>query len=231
MAPLDLSSITLQYFPIQGRGEPIRLLLTDAGLAFTESNETSAFFANKHDLAQYRFEQLPRLSVTRADADSGAEPEVVHLTQQGAILRFIAKIARYGEGATVWQEAVVDMLQDACEDLNSAYTRCIYGQDALSLLAEFVKTTAPKALKQFEYLFATNKSEAGYLVYEQPSFAEFHLLYLVHALRKLAPSILDAYPTLTAWEATMRARPGLANYTPRHEMLNANKNGQEALAL
>lgn len=161
-----------------------------------------------------------------------------------------------------------------------------------ALLAEFVKTTAPKALAQFEYLFKTNKSEAGYLVYDQvrssvplslprasspprrralaavfppsstdspptpspstrphqeraadplppaapplvsqPSFAEFHLLYLVHALRKLVPSVLDAYPTLAAWDKTMRARPGLANYEPKHEMLNGNRNGQEALAL
>ena len=128
MASLDLSSVTLQYFPIQGRGEPIRLLLADARIPFSESNDTATFFANKHDLAQYRFQQLPRLSVVRA----GSGDEVVHLAQQGAILRFLAKAARYGEGATPWQEALVDQLQDACEDLNSAYTRCIYGQDAVS---------------------------------------------------------------------------------------------------
>ncbi|GAA5915557.1 hypothetical protein JCM8208_002429 [Rhodotorula glutinis] len=226
MPASTLSSVTLQYFAIQGRGEPIRLLLTDARISFSESNDTASFFANKHDLAQYRFQQLPRLSVTRTD--TGDE---VHLAQQGAILRFLAKVARYGEGATVWQEALVDQLQDACEDLNGAYTRCIYGLDAPALLAEFVKTTAPKALNQFEYLFKTNGSEAGYLVYEQPSFAEFHLLYLVHALRKLAPSILDKYPTLAAWDKTMRARPGLESYEPTHEMLNGNRNGQEALAL
>ncbi|GAA5852800.1 hypothetical protein JCM9279_006188 [Rhodotorula babjevae] len=231
MAPLDLSSVTLQYFPIQGRGEPIRLLLADAGIAFSESNDTASFFANKHDLAQYRFQQLPRLSVTaRAGSDSGGSGEV-HLVQQGAILRFLAKVAQYGEGATPWQEALVDQLQDACEDLNSAYTRCIYGQDAPSLLAEFMKTTAPKVLNQCEYLFKTNKGEAGYLVYDQPSFAEFHLLYLVHALRKLVPSILDAYPKLAAWDKTMRERPGLRNYEQSHEMLNGNANGQEPLAL
>ena len=132
MTSLDLSSVTLQYFPIQGRGEPIRLLLADARIPFSESNDTASFFANKHDLAQYRFQQLPRLSVVRADSGSGSGDEVVHLAQQGAILRFLAKAARYGEGATPWQEALVDQLQDACEDLNSAYTRCIYGQDAVS---------------------------------------------------------------------------------------------------
>lgn len=55
---------------------------------------------------------------------------------------------------------------------------------------------------------------------------QFHLLYLVHALRKLQPAVLESYPTLAAWEARMRARPGPAGYEPRHEMLNGNANGQ-----
>lgn len=130
MARINIASATLQYFPIQGRGEPIRYLLTDASIPFTESNDTASFFANKADCAEYRFQQLPRLSVTRAGSDG--QDEVVHLAQQGAILRFLAKVAGYGEGADAWKEAVVDQLQDACEDLNTAYTRCIYGADAVS---------------------------------------------------------------------------------------------------
>ncbi|BGP44123.1 hypothetical protein JCM10450v2_008346 [Rhodotorula kratochvilovae] len=222
---LDITPVTLHYFPIQGRGEPIRYLLADAGIPYVESNDVASFRANKWDYAQYPFNQLPRLTVTR---EGGKD---VHLAQQGAILRFLARAAGYGAGADTWQEALVDQVQDAREDLNGAYTRSIYGADAAALLRELVQTTVPKVMKQFEYIFAHNKSEAGFLVFDQPSYAEFHLLYLRHALSKLAPSLLASYPALAAWEKTMRARPGLKGYTPRQEMLNGNANGQEEVRL
>ncbi|GAA6055660.1 hypothetical protein JCM3770_003399 [Rhodotorula araucariae] len=230
---LDITPVTLHYFPIQGRGEPIRYLLADAGISFSESNDVAQFQAHKWDWAQYRFNQLPRLTVTRdgpGPAGDGGRVEE-HLAQQGAILRFLARAAGYGAGAGLWHEALVDQVQDACEDLNGTYTRCIYAPDAPVLLRELVKTTVPKVMKQFEYIFAHNKSEAGYLAFDQPSYAEFHLLYLLHALQKLQPSLLSAYPALAAWEERMRARPGLKRYQPVHKMLNGNANGQGEVPL
>lgn len=51
-------------FPICGRGEPIRLILEDAGIPYEESNDTAAFFSIKMDCEEYPFNQLPRLEVS-----------------------------------------------------------------------------------------------------------------------------------------------------------------------
>lgn len=63
-APLvELRDAELHYFPICGRGEPIRLMLEDTGVKYTESNDVAAFKEKKGDLDEYRFNQMPRLKV------------------------------------------------------------------------------------------------------------------------------------------------------------------------
>lgn len=66
----------------------------------------------------------------------------------------------------------------------------------------------------------------------QPTFAEFHLLYLIHALTHLTPTLLDSYPTLKAWNDVMWSREGLSRYKGSgrmKEMLNGNANGQKEI--
>ena len=61
---VELRDVELQYFPICGRGEPIRLILEDTGVKYTENNDVAAFTEKKWDLNEYRFNQLPRLKVS-----------------------------------------------------------------------------------------------------------------------------------------------------------------------
>lgn len=71
--------------------------------------------------------------------------------------------------------------------------------------------------------------ELTLLFTKQPTFAEFHLLYLLHALTHLAPTLLSSYPALRAWNDQMWAREGLRKYKESgrmREMLNGNANGQ-----
>ncbi|GAA5889731.1 hypothetical protein JCM6882_004303 [Rhodosporidiobolus microsporus] len=221
MSPVELTSVHLHYFPICGRGEPIRYILEDAGVAYTESNDVPEFQAKKNDLDEYRFQQLPRLTVNGT-----------HLTQQDAILRFLAKAKGYTGSGDLFQDALVDQLQDACEDLNAAYLSKIYSPNPAELLPPFIKEHVPKILAQFEHLFAKNQAASGYLAYEKPSFAEFHLLYLLHALSHLNPSLLSSFPTLSAWNDRMKARPALKAYWESGKMkamLNVSESGQKAL--
>ncbi|BGP21018.1 hypothetical protein JCM10213_003218 [Rhodosporidiobolus nylandii] len=220
-APIELTNIKLQYFPIAGRGEPIRYMLEDAGVAYEEAADVQMFRDGKFDYEQYRFNQLPRLTVNGT-----------HLFQQGAILRFLAKAKGYTGSGDIFQDTLVDQLQDACEDLNVAYVSKIYAPNGPELLLTFIKEHVPKVLKQFDYIFSKNQQASGYLAYEKPSFAEFHLLYLFHALSHLNPALLEAFPTLKAWNERMLARPGLKAYFESGRMktqLNGNDNGQKAI--
>ncbi|GAA6009917.1 hypothetical protein JCM10207_002157 [Rhodosporidiobolus poonsookiae] len=216
---IELKDVHLHYFPICGRGEPIRLILEDAGVAYTESNDVAAFREKKMDFDEYHFNQLPRLSVNGR-----------HLAQQGAILAFLAKATGYTGTGDIWQDELVDELQYACEDLNMGYVQRVYKPDGKELLAAYVQDNVPKAFAQFEHLFAKNAAASGYLAYDKPSYAEFHLLYLIRALLVLSPSLLSAYPTLAAWYARMLARPNLKAYWESGRMkgmLNGSENGQE----
>ncbi|GAA5857961.1 hypothetical protein JCM8547_006640 [Rhodosporidiobolus lusitaniae] len=216
--PLPLSSVHLHYFPICGRAEPLRYFLADANIPYTESNDVAAFREKKMDLEEYRFGQLPRLTINGT-----------HLFQQGAMLRFLAKSQGYTGAGDLFQDALVDQLQDACEDLNVAYVNKIYTPNARELLVPFVKDYVPKVLAQFEHLFAKNQASSGYLAYDKPSYAEFHLLYLLHALSYLNTLLLADYPTLESWVKLMKARPGLKAYFEggqKHVMLNGSESGQ-----
>ncbi|GAA6007989.1 glutathione S-transferase family protein [Rhodotorula paludigena] len=208
---MDYTPITLHYFPICGRGEPIRLLLEDAGVPYTESNDVGAFKARKFDFAEYAFGQLPRLTVT---PPGSGEP--THLVQQGAILRFLARVAGYeGVSGDALEVAKADMLQDACEDLNGEYVRMVYSPQHDALVEPFVKETVPRYLGQFEAFFAARAVKDGFLLSATtPSYAEFHLLYLIQALALFVPlpALLEPYPALAAWHARFEAREGVRKY-------------------
>ncbi|KAH9931785.1 uncharacterized protein B0H18DRAFT_66779 [Fomitopsis serialis] len=135
---VELLDIELQYFSICGRGEPIRLLLEDAGVAYVEKNDEEHFHAKKWDLDEYRFNQMPRLKVNG-----------FYLAQLDAILRYLAKATGYGGSGNLKDDAIVDMLQAACEDLHSAYSRNVYSADAATLLPAFAKQYVPIVMKQW----------------------------------------------------------------------------------
>ncbi|KAH9921898.1 glutathione S-transferase [Fomitopsis serialis] len=216
---IELRDVELQYFPICSRGEPIRLLLEDAGVAYVETNNVESFKAQKWDLDEYRFNQMPRLKVNG-----------FNLAQLDAILRYIAKARGYGGNGNLEDDAIVDMLEAACEDLHVAYQRNVYNPDAENLLPSFALQDVPRALKQLEHLLQQSKSANGYFVYEHPSFAEFQLYYLCYCLSHLNPDLLAGYPGLAAWRETMSARPGIKAYETsgrRKKMLNASPNGQK----
>lgn len=61
--PTTLTSIELLYFPICGRGEPIRYILEDAGVPYEESNDVERFRRGKEDCEEFSFGQLPRVTV------------------------------------------------------------------------------------------------------------------------------------------------------------------------
>lgn len=118
-APVQLTSVQLLYFPICGRGEPIRYILEDAGVAYEESNDGELFGRGKMDCDEFAFGQLPRVTVRLVlppdNTSDGprfgarkswcvlgmkddelnlhvrAQVNGRHLFQQDAILRFFAK--------------------------------------------------------------------------------------------------------------------------------------------
>ncbi|CAD7696724.1 unnamed protein product [Ostreobium quekettii] len=103
----------LHYFRIRGRGEPIRLALRVAGVAFEEENVTDRAVL-KSDLDCFPFGQCPRY----VDGDFDA-------VQSNAILRHIGRKHNL-YGSTEQEATHIDMILDAVEDFRRQYTVLIY---------------------------------------------------------------------------------------------------------
>ncbi|KAK9816216.1 hypothetical protein WJX74_009459 [Apatococcus lobatus] len=104
---------TIHYFPIRGRAEPLKLVLTTQGVSF--KLHTLGLEEIK-DLSNFKFGQAPAYS----------DDEVEHLVQSNAILRHLGrKYNLYGSSRT--ENAAVDEAIDGVEDLQLKYVGLIYG--------------------------------------------------------------------------------------------------------
>ena len=71
VAPAQRPKLTLYYFDIAGKGEPIRLACACSGIEFTDVRVTRAGFQLKKDNGELAFGQLPALRVEPRSAVDG----------------------------------------------------------------------------------------------------------------------------------------------------------------
>jgi len=108
---------TLDYFKLQGLGEPIRIVLALAGQEWTE-NENGIDYADmkaKAGTEEWAFGQGPRYS----------DDVVKNVCQSNTIIRYLGKKHKlYGDNLA--EETTIDMLLDSFTDFNSKYVKLIY---------------------------------------------------------------------------------------------------------
>ncbi|CAL1538374.1 unnamed protein product [Lymnaea stagnalis] len=204
----------LIYFNVKGRGEAIRLLFKDNGIAYEEINCGENWL--KEWKPQMQFGQVPALK----DND-------FLLVQTNAILRHLGR--KHGLYGNNEQEAsLIDMINDGIEDLRVKYLTLIYknyenGKDIY--IAEL-----PAQLQPFEKLLSENGAEkTGCCVGNKRSFADYNLFDLLDINQVLAPKCLDDFPTLTAYYQLQLARPGIADHreSESFKQMNINGNGKQ----
>lgn len=113
-----LQGTKLIYFPIRGRGEPIRMTFAACGVEYVE--EALDFEAMKKDAGTTvsPFGQAPFVLVGD-----------VRLAQMIPIMRFIAANSKpHLCGQTPFEKAQVDMVLAATDDLYLKYIECVYKQ-------------------------------------------------------------------------------------------------------
>mmetsp|Transcript_13515 Transcript_13515/g.29670 ORF Transcript_13515/g.29670 Transcript_13515/m.29670 type:complete len:245 (-) Transcript_13515:24-758(-) len=103
--------ITLKYFPIPGRAEPIRLALVLGGLQFHDHRLSGEDWRGKYKRTML-FGQVPVLELQKKR----------RLTQTKAILRYVGRFAKGLHGKHLypsdpWLGAKVDEIVDAFDDL------------------------------------------------------------------------------------------------------------------
>ncbi|CAG9534031.1 unnamed protein product [Cercopithifilaria johnstoni] len=195
----------LTYFPIRGLAEPIRLLLIDQGIKFTDDR------INRNDWpamkSQFQFEQLPCLY----DDDE-------QIVQSGAILRHLARKHNLNGGNEL-ETTYADMFYEGLRDLHNKYTKMIY-QAYETDKGPYIKNILPAELAKLERLLATRDNGKNFILGDKISFADFVLFEELDIHQVLDPHCLDKFPLLKAYRQRMEDRPKLKEY---YEQRNADK--------
>lgn len=199
-----MSSLTLVYFPVRGRAEPIRLLLHSLGLPFEEQVVTRETWPTVK--AGLPLGQLPVL-ITRDDA--GGEQVV---PQSQAILRHLARAhGRYGasEAAMLFTDVVAETAHDTRAVLAPFLGPTTAGKD-LPGLAAALRERLPLGLARLQTLYASTPGPlfGGAL----PSVADCLVFDLLGVIDAISPASLDAFPGLRDLQEAMGRHPSLRDY-------------------
>ncbi|XP_062319175.1 glutathione S-transferase A1-like [Osmerus eperlanus] len=200
-----MAKVVLHYFNGRGRMETIRWLLAVAGVEFEEEFIT--------DPQQY--EKL----VSDGDLVFGQLPMVeidgMKLVQTKAILNYIAgKYNLYGKDLK--QRAMIDMYSEGVRDLMERFlVLCILSPAELKTKLENIQAKATG-----RYLPVYEKALRGsqYLVGDQLSCADMHLLEATIMLEEKFPEILTNFPNVEAFQGRMKDLPTIHKFLQPNSM-------------
>ncbi|XP_056327625.1 glutathione S-transferase P-like [Danio aesculapii] len=186
-----MAPYTLTYFAIKGRAGPLKILLADKEQQLKENVVSLQDWLKGDIRATCLFGQLPKFE----DGD-------LVLYQSNAILRHLGrKHGAYGKNDC--EASLIDMMNDAAQDLRLKYIKLIY-QEYETGKEAFIKDLSNE-FKPFENILA--KSKSGFLVGDQISLADYNLFDLLLNLKVLSPSCLDSFPSLKSFVDKISARP------------------------
>uniref|UniRef100_A0A8C1BR26 Glutathione S-transferase n=2 Tax=Cyprinus carpio TaxID=7962 RepID=A0A8C1BR26_CYPCA len=169
----------------------LKMILADNEQQLKEKLVTKEEWMKSDTKGSYLFGQLPKFE----DGD-------LVLYQSNAILRHIGrKHGAYGKNDC--EASLIDMMNDAVEDLRMKYIKLIYQEYETG--KEAYCKDLPNHLKPFESILS--KSKSGFLVGDQISFADYNLFDLLLNNKVLCSTFLDSFPTLKSYVDKIAARP------------------------
>ena len=198
----------LYYWPARGRGEQLRLIFAEAGVAFTDyafdmgkPGDKEAFFKSCAELGGNCTTNVPMVKI-----------DGQYLTQSSAVLRYLAR--RYGLYPAEYDLQACyecDNLIAAAEDLRSANYKpmAMFGGGEKEKEA-YVKQTLPTHLKNTARLLGKKNYFSG----EHVTVADLTFYDVLHVCECQVPGCIlgSAFPTLRDFFLRMEARPGIADW-------------------
>ncbi|KAL0973665.1 hypothetical protein UPYG_G00208080 [Umbra pygmaea] len=203
----------ITYFPVRGRCSAMKILLSDKDQVWKENLVEIADWMKGDLKKSCVFGQLPKFE----DGD-------LVLFQSNAILRHLGRNHdAYGKNNR--EASLIDMMADGVEDLRTKYLKMIY-QDYDNGKDPYIKDL-PNHLDKFEAVLVKNKT--GFLVGNQPSFADYCLFDLMLNQLVLCPTCLDTFPSLKSFVEKMKSRPKVKAFleSDGYKKLPINGNGKQ----
>ncbi|XP_048865695.1 glutathione S-transferase, alpha tandem duplicate 1 [Brienomyrus brachyistius] len=191
--------VTLYYFDGRGQMESIRWLLAVAGVEFDEVIlKTREQFLNLLKDGSLMFQQVPLV-----------EMDGLKLVQTKAILNYIsAKYNLYGKDLK--ERVKIDMFAEGTRDLMDMMKMMPFltPDNQKAKLDEMHS----KALERYFPVYEKALSNSQYLVGEQLSCADIHLLEATFMVEEKCPSVLSTFPNLQAFQARMTSVPAISKF-------------------
>ncbi len=196
----------LYYWPIQGRGEFVRLALEAAGADYVEVTRQPESEGGG----------VPAMMRLLKGADVNhppfAPPILVSgdmiIAQTANILAFLGsrhRLAPADEAGRVWtlqlQLTIADLVveaHDAHHPIGSTFYYEEQKPESLRRAADFRKTRLPKFLSYFETVISRNSAGGGHLVGDTLTYADLSLFHLVAGLRYAFPRSMERLKPLYA---------------------------------
>jgi len=214
------ADITLGYWGIRGLGQPIRFLLVNAGVPFSEirlgvlqngtllnENREGEDWGRVRATLDMPFPNLPYL------IDNSHEPPV-KLSQSNAILRYLARrFDFYGDSES--DRIEIDVLQDEAYDFRNEIIDAAYtlGEDYAAKFESFSINTLPHYLDSFETYLAQRENKF-FFVGNRLSLVDFILYELFWQMTLMVPNSISESnrSTLFAFIKAFEKEPGIASY-------------------
>ncbi|KAK7140770.1 hypothetical protein R3I94_013145 [Phoxinus phoxinus] len=191
--------VVLHYFNGRGKMESIRWLLAAAGVEFEEVLLTKREHYEKlvNDGA-LMFQQVPLVEI-----------DGMQLVQSRVILNYIAgKYNLYGKDLK--ERALIDMYSEGTSDLMDLFMSAPFTppETKQKLLSDIEQ----KAKERFLPVFEKGLANSHFLVGNQLSRADVHLLEASLMLQELFPTILSTFPKIQAFQEKMKASPRISKF-------------------
>lgn len=162
-----MSGITLHYFDVHARAEPLRLIFAYAGVEYTDHKISFEEWGTLKASNFAEFGQLPCLDI---DGE--------RLVQSQSMVRYVAqKFGFYpSDIKEIYQvESICDLKEDIYRGLvPNLYTNNVEG------LEKFMTETAPQALGFLNKRLEKNHNGEGFFVGDRISMADFQVFQIVH---------------------------------------------------
>ena len=202
--------LTLYYWPSHGRGEMIRLVLSEGGLTWTQPSwsptedeaKRDAYFADCRKLGGHLTTNLPLLHMDER-----------YVTQTASLLRYLGRrLGLYPLKVETSEDIIacyrIDVLIGAADDLRDANYSAAQGISVTRL--QYAKSTVHPHLANFARLL--DGAGGTYLSGAAPTVGDFTVYDVLVVAEKQIPKLLDAYPTLSAFRDRVAARPAIARW-------------------
>ncbi|KAK7140769.1 hypothetical protein R3I94_013144 [Phoxinus phoxinus] len=191
--------VVLHYFNGRGKMESIRWLLATAGVEFEEVFLTKReHYETLVNDGALMFQQVPLVEI-----------DGMQLVQSRAILNYIAgKYNLYGKDLK--ERALIDMYSEGTNDLMELISMSFLTPPENK--QKSLDNIEQKAKERFLPVFEKGLANSHFLVGNQLSRADVHLLEVSLMLQELFPTILSTFPKIQAFQEKTKALPRISKF-------------------